>query len=218
MKRALLLITIAACSAPRSARTIEPTIEPSVPRGMNGDTDFILSREPKVNTATVRADFPIHLEDKWWPFRSEYLGVSIADARARDARISSWPPENFWDEQTAIEAVSIWSALCNECHGGRRKLKDALDMPPPPPGWGVGDGLFFGRSRPYAEIFKIVFNGGPERDGKPSEMPNWGVRISREQIWSLIYFIWFQSGGVTGNFPPSLHPRVPDVIAPEKTH
>lgn len=215
MKSILLAtLTIAGC-ATSSSKTIEPTtIEPGSGGGETADdSTFVLSRTPDVKTPSVRADFPIHLQDKWWPFRAEYLGISVADAQARDGKISNGrAPQGFWDEQTAIEAVSIWSALCNECHGGRRKLRDALEMQPPPDGWGTGNGLFFGRERPYREIFDIVFNGGPERDGKPSEMPNWGKRISREQIWSLIYFVEYQSGGVRGRFPPSLYPRGPEEL------
>ena len=106
--------------------------------------------------------------------------------------------------------MSIWSALCNECHGGRRKIKDALAMPPPRSGWGRNEGLFFGKRRPYREIFKIITNGGPLRDGKPSEMPAWKGKLAKEQIWSLIYFLEYQSGGIEGVFPPSLYPRGPD--------
>jgi hypothetical protein len=208
-----LAVTLTSCAPATSGKTIEPTIEPKG-QGDSSDTAFLLSRDPKaVKTSPLRADFPIHIEEKWWPFRAEYLGITIAEAQSRDGNISArTPPQNFWDEQTAIEAVSIWSALCNECHGGRRKLKDGIEMPPPPAGWGAGEGLFFGRSRPYAEIFRLIYEGGPERDGKPSEMPAWGRRLGREQIWSLIYFIWYQSGGVKGQFPPSLYPRPPEEI------
>lgn len=161
----------------------------------------------------ARADYPIHIEGKWFPFRSEHLGLPVDAVQRRDRAIrGERAPTDFWDEQTAIEAVSIWSALCNECHGGRRKLRDALDMPPPPEGWGAGTGLFFGKKRPYQEIFEIIENGGPDQpNGKPSEMPNWGKRLAREQIWSLIYFLEYQSGGVEGRFPPSLYPRQPKI-------
>jgi hypothetical protein len=199
----------AAACAPAASRTIEPTIEPGGSSSPD-DSSFVLSRARTQGAVVERADFPIHLEEKWWPFRSEYLALSVEAAKARDAKISNrQAPDAFWDEQTAIEAVSIWSALCNECHGGRRTLKDALAMSPPPAGWGTGEGLFFGRSRPYAEIFHIIYNGGPDKNGVPSEMPKWGIRISREQIWSLIYFVEYQSGGVKGQFPPSLYPRRP---------
>ncbi len=38
-------------------------------------------------------------------------------------------------------------------------------------------------------------------------MPAWRGKLSKEQIWALIYFIEFQSGGIEGRFPPSLYPR-----------
>jgi hypothetical protein len=206
-----LVFLLVACAPQPASRTIEPTIEPTPGGQPTGDDDsFVLSRGTKAQTPTTRADFPIHLQDNWWPFRAEYLAISPAEAQARDEKITNRaPPDGFWDEQTALEAVSLWSALCNECHGGRRSLKDSLSMPPPPPGWGVGEGLFFGRRRPYVTIFDTITAGGPTRDGVPSEMPKWGGKIAREQIWSLIYFIEYQSGGVIGYFPPSLYPRKP---------
>ncbi len=211
-----------ACAQPQQqSRTIEPTIEPGAGGGGTiepgvtqepvDETEFVLSRDPV--TTPARADFPIHLEDKWYPFRAEYLGITKQQARLRDQKIGSQPPAKFWDQQTAIEAVSIWSSLCNECHGGRRALKDALEMTAPPDGWGKGEGLFFGNKKPYSEIFGTIFKGGPPVNGKPSEMPEWGKRLSREQIWSLIYFLEFQSGGIEGRFPPSLYPRRPSAIS-----
>jgi hypothetical protein len=203
------LLSLIACAPATANRTIEPTIEPGN-NPTSDDSGFVLSKGG-AKSPTVRPDFPVHLEDKWWSFRAEYLEMTVDQLKARDAKINgSKPPENFWDEQTAIETASIWGALCNECHGGRRTLKDALAMTPPPAGWGLGEGLFFGRPRAYAEIYKIIYQGGPEKDGVPSEMPKWGGRISNEQIWSLIYFVEYQSGGVKGQFPPSLYPRRPD--------
>ena len=44
-------------------------------------------------------------------------------------------------------------------------------------------------------------------DGNPSEMPAWGPRLSREQIWSLVYYIEHESRGILGDFPPGLYPE-----------
>jgi mono/diheme cytochrome c family protein len=200
----LLVLPLAACASP-TTRTIEPTVGGAPP---DDDSLFVLSRGGAGKTKIDLASLPLHLEEKWWPFRAEQLGISPAEARARDAAITPRrPPDGFWDRQTALETATIWSALCNECHGGRRTMQDALDMPPPPQGWGTGEGLFFGRSRPYLEIFATIHDGGPPRNGIPSEMPKWRGKLSREQIWSLIYFVEYQSGGVEGRFPPSLYPR-----------
>ena len=38
-------------------------------------------------------------------------------------------------------------------------------------------------------------------------MPAWRGKLSKEQIWALIYFVEYQSGGIEGRFPPSLYPR-----------
>src|SRR5687767_11283074 len=103
-----------ACATPPPTRTIEPTIEPD---SGTDDSSFVLSRSSARRAPSDRPDLPIHIEENWWPFRAEHLGISIAEARMRDAAIDRRrPPEGFWDEQTAIEAVSVWSVLCNECH------------------------------------------------------------------------------------------------------
>jgi mono/diheme cytochrome c family protein len=193
------LFFLGSCTTPVPTRTIEPKA--------TEDQAFTISRAPTGAQVNLAA-YPIHLAEKWYPFRATFLSVTPEDALTRDGKISDVSaPSQFWDEQTAVEAVSIWSALCNECHGGRRKLKDATSMPKPVVGWGKGQGLFFGKRRPYAEIFGVISGGGPERNGKQSEMPSWRQKLSREQIWSVIYFLEFQSGGIEGTFPPSLYPR-----------
>ena len=204
-------LVVAACAGTPSSRTIEPGsgegADVSADVSADDDDSFVLSREPRRSDYTT--SLPIHIEGKWWSFRGNHLGLSPAQVRQRDSRISMVrPPPSFWDNQTAVEAVSVWTAVCNECHGGRRRLKDALDMQAPPSEWGRGEGLFFGRRRPYREIFATIWGGGPDKDnGEPSEMPAWREKIPRELIWSLIWFLEVQSGGSEGRFPPSLYPR-----------
>jgi hypothetical protein len=172
-----------------------------------GDGDFVLSRD-NGSAAKVSDLSPLHVGEKWWPFRAEFLKLREAEASERDAAMSErQAPVSFWDKQTATETVAIWGHLCNECHGGRRHLKDALGMPPPPANWGKGDGLFFGNRRDYAAVFATVSLGGPEKNGKRSQMPPWIGKLAKEQIWALMYFLEFQSGGIEGRFPPSLYPR-----------
>jgi len=169
--------------------------------------DFVLSRDPN-QAERPRAEQPIHIGETWWRFRGELLHLTEAQARERDAAISAYqPPASFWDSQTAIEAVAVWGVLCNQCHGGRRRIEDAIAMPPPPDAWGRGDGLFFGARRPYVEVFAMVNNGGPIRDSKRA-MPAWRNILAREQIWAMLYFLEYQSGGIEGRFPPSLYPRM----------
>lgn len=208
---ALAACLLAACTAPAArSRTIEPHQPGLGASASDEDVEFTLSRAPQQKGPSGGAEFPIHSSEKWFPFRAQYLNIGVDEARRRDARLSkAAPPKEFWDEQTAIEAVSVWTSLCNECHGGRRRIRDALAMPPPPAGWGQGSGLFFGKRRPYPEIFAIITEGGPMRDGKASEMPSWEGKLSREQIWALIYFLEAQSAGIEGVFPPSLYPRGP---------
>lgn len=191
----------------RPATTIEPpvaTIEP--PPADGPDSAFVLSRRPK--SAKAADEAPVHVGDSWWTFRAEFLKLSEGRTRDRDAEMSEkQAPPDFWDRQTAVETIATWSTFCNECHGGRRKMEDALKMPPPTGTWGRGEGLFFGNRRPYTEIFRIIYNGKIEKEGNRYRMPAWRGKLSKEQIWSLIYFVEYQSGGIEGRFPPSLYPR-----------
>jgi Cytochrome C oxidase, cbb3-type, subunit III len=213
----------ASAGQPQSGAGATRTIEPGSGGGLgsgsgrsseavagNGaeEESFVISRKPPTSNQPVEELPPIHLADDWWRFRAEFLRTSIPQVRERDAGFSDGqPPPVFWDQQTAIEAASVWGALCNECHGGRRRVEDAVKMPPPPAGWGKGSGLFFGVRRPYESLFNTIYNGGPERNGKRSEMPAWRGRLAREQIWAILYFLEYQSGGIEGRFPPSLYPR-----------
>jgi hypothetical protein len=187
------------------AATIEPTVNVPTAATPAEDQAFVLSRRP---TGARAEALDIHIADRWWPFRGDYLRLGDSQVRARDADISEvQAPDRFWDEQTAVESINVWSAVCNECHGGRRRLDDALKMPAPPVDWGRGEGLFFGARRRYADAFMVVYRGGPERRGVRSEMPAWKGKISKELIWALLYFLEYQSGGIEGRFPPSLYPR-----------
>lgn len=214
-KLALLALTLAsgigcATTSDDSQRTIEPTSGASGAAGANGagDSDFVLSRKPTPVQKPAGEQALPHIGDKWWKFRADFLNISESEARDRDAAISGdRAPSGFWDKQTATETVAIWGSLCNECHGGRRRLRDAMVMPGPVPGWGRGEGLFFGNRRDYAAVFATVDQGGAPREGVRSQMPAWSGKLAREEMWALLYFLEFQSGGIEGRFPPSLYPR-----------
>jgi hypothetical protein len=208
---ACALLATCATTTEEQQKPIEPTSGGAQPTGGHtggeGDSVFVLSREVRDQAKTAEPIL-LHIGDKWWRFRADYLQIAEADTHERDSNISSErAPEGFWDTQTATETVNIWGSLCNECHGGRRRLKDALSMPPPPPDWGTGEGLFFGNRRTYAAVFSTINLGGPPRDGKRSKMPAWTGKLAREQMWALLYFLEYQSGGIEGQFPPSLYPR-----------
>jgi mono/diheme cytochrome c family protein len=214
-----VLVICAAGCAGKQGRTIEPGSPDEVPMppgtavASSDDSSFVLSRQPVKQGSEPQLLLPVHTGEKWWDFRSQFLGMSEREVRERDSGISDKEaPDKFWDSQTALEAVSVWSSLCNECHGGRRKVEEALAMPPPPKGWGKGEGLFFGKRRPYADVFSMVWEGGPTRANKRSEMPPWKGKIAREQVWAILYFLMYQSGGIGTPLPPSLNPRQSDEI------
>src|SRR5262245_56223865 len=113
MKRFFFLAVLAASCAPAAQQR---TIEPTAPGGAGGtgggkeDTNaFTLSRKPKPEDKILPSEYPIHLAEKWFPFRAEYLTIGNPEAINRDSGLPEGEaPEKFWDEQTAIEAVSIW--------------------------------------------------------------------------------------------------------------
>jgi hypothetical protein len=198
------VLALLGCAA-QPQMTIEPTTAGSASRGSSEeDSAFVLSRKP----AGKRDQVQLNTGDKWWGYRARSLHLSEAATRVRDSDMSeAQAPELFWDQQTAVEVVSLWGAVCNECHGGRRRVEDATGMPAPPAGWGKGEGLFFGARKRYGDVFNTIYNGGPERNGTKSEMPAWRGKLPKELIWSVLYFLEYQSGGIEGRFPPSLYPR-----------
>jgi len=177
------------------------------------DAQFVYAREPLAERARAVAQFPIHIHEAWWPFRARQLRITEAEAQRRDARISdARAPVGFWDAQTAVEAVSVWTVLCNECHGGRRNVEDAVDMPAPAAAWGEDSGLFFGNRRTYRQLFNTVHDGGPLKANGRVGMPAWRNILSNEMMWALLYFLEYQSGGIESRFPPSLYPRRPKLL------
>ena len=157
---------------------------------------------------TASDDLPapeVHLGGRWFEHRAAFLGMAPHDAELRDQDIDekSPPQDKFWDEQLAVEAASLWRLLCNECHGGRRSIQRAKQIPAPPEGWGSAEGQFFGQPRPHQEIFRKIFHGGEEPKGEDQQkMPPWGDRLSREQIWALVWFIEHASNDVVLSLPP----------------
>jgi hypothetical protein len=202
------------CAGPRQQAVIEPGSSSSTtgsPGQGADDRAFVLSRKSAGPTAP--ASIQVNIGERWWKFRSDYLKLNEQQVRARDSDVSEvMAPEKFWDEQTSVEAIAVWTAVCNECHGGRRRLEDVTAMPIPTAEWGRGEGLFFGARRRYADVFATIYRGGPERRGVRSEMPAWRGKIAKELIWALLYFLEYQSGGIEGRFPPSLYPRPPNVV------
>jgi hypothetical protein len=205
-----------AAAAPDSALVASGSEPAAASSGEDDDSHFVYSRDPLSERAQVTAQLPIHINESWWAFRARGLGITEAEAQKRDARISeARAPADFWDRQTAVEAASVWTVLCNECHGGRRSVEDALEMPPPVPAWSTGTGLFFGHRRAYSQLFKVVYNGGPQKEDHRVGMPAWRSILSNEMIWALLYFLEYQSGGIESRFPPSLYPRRPKMLGAE---
>jgi len=155
------------------------------------------SPAPEAKEQTSSGSAAVHVGDEWFEHRAPRLGMTAAEAKARDETINDdGPPVTlFWDQQLATEVAGLWDLLCNECHGGKRDVAAAATIPAPPHGWGRQAGVFFGRERTHREVFQSIYYGSEsESDDKPQEMPPWGEKVSKEQIWGLVYYLEFESG------------------------
>ena len=136
-----------------------------------------------------------HRSGRWFERRAAQLGITVAQARARDAALGEDvpPADAADDEHTRTEAAAIWNTACARCHGMTGRLDGPVSkFDPPPRSWGgLGPkmGFLFGGDRMRAGIYKTISEGGPVRNGQPSPMPAWGAYLSREQMWSLVRHI-----------------------------
>ena len=143
--------------------------------GCGGPTQYAVTAE----TAEV------HLGDAWFVYRAETLGITPEAARARDASLSEDTPPESWDTPLSKEAASLWLKNCAMCHGVNGDLQGAVEMDPPARKWGTfgtSMGFLFGGDKMRAGIYRTI------RDGR-GQMPAWGRRYSREQIWALVRHI-----------------------------
>ena len=130
------------------------------------------------------------LGEEWFAARAQTLGLTVEAAMVRDRAITrDGPPAGrFWDEQMALQSASLWRLVCNECHSGHRGIASALEIPPSPPGWGEGQGRFFGVSRSYGDVYDKIARGSSQPGGATA-MPAFEGRLAHEQIWGLIRFL-----------------------------
>ncbi len=150
---------------------------------------------PAPTAAFVAPSIDDLVRDAWLERRARQLGVSLDEARHRDATLSvATPPDVATDDaQTRAEAVAIWGRVCASCHGVSGRLDGVTQKTDPPPrawgGMGARMGFFFGGDKMRAGIYRAIAEGGPVRDGKPSPMPAWGPTFAREQIWALVRYL-----------------------------
>ena len=132
-----------------------------------------------------------HLGDDWFEWRAERLGISIDDARERDAAISvNKPPRDSLDGQTAMEAAVIWANLCARCHGFDGRMKGVAEADAMPDtkwgGVGVKMGFAFGADAMRAGIYESIAEGPNDPQ---SPMLAWKHNLSREQMWALVFYV-----------------------------
>ncbi|MBK6688751.1 MAG: cytochrome c [Deltaproteobacteria bacterium] len=122
-----------------------------------------------------------HLEQEWFLFRAQDLGVSLEEAQTRDRALSESEPPQL-DATTQREAAALWRSLCAGCHGATGRLEGVPVVEPAPKKWGgfgVSMGFFFGGDKMRAGLYRKIREGG-------EKMPAWGELLSREQTWALV--------------------------------
>ncbi|MEO8182380.1 MAG: hypothetical protein ABI895_26385 [Deltaproteobacteria bacterium] len=76
-----------AANGPDAAVGAADTDPPAV-SSEDDDSRFVYSREPGVQLARGVPPLPLHINESWWPFRAQQLGITPAQAQKRDARFS----------------------------------------------------------------------------------------------------------------------------------
>lgn len=128
-----------------------------------------------------------HIGESWFDWRAKTLGITPAEARARDEALPDGeegevPPPGTLDTDTRLEGALLWKAECARCHGANG------EPPEPAPGqvklrsWnGMGPkmGFTFGGDRMRAGVYRKILLGG-------GAMPAWKGYLAREQIWALV--------------------------------
>lgn len=141
---------------------------------------------------TAPADAQPHFGASWFAHRAQILGLTEAEARARDASLpEDAPPEGIFDAALAEEAALLWREQCARCHGPSGRLEGVAPMDPMPREWGtVGAsmGFFFGGDKMRAGIYRSIAEGKEDVAGR-LVMPAWRGMLSREQIWGLVRHI-----------------------------
>ena len=124
-----------------------------------------------------------HEGAEWFAFRAWTLGITPAQARARDSALpEDSPPAGLDDLWMRREGKDLWLTHCAGCHGADGTPTPAAGTPPPRR-WGtfgVKMGFLFGGDRMRAGVYRSIAEGHPPR------MPAWRGPLAREQIWALV--------------------------------
>jgi mono/diheme cytochrome c family protein len=137
------------------------------------------------------ADAKPHLGAPWFAWRAAALGITPAQAEARDEAIAEdRPPANGVDRDCATEGAVVYRTLCAKCHGPDGAPPDEQPGGGPRPhsfaGVGARLGFFFGADPMRAGLYRTIRRGGEAKDGVASNMPGWASVLSREQTWALV--------------------------------
>lgn len=130
-----------------------------------------------------------HVGDEWFVWRAETLGITVDEARERDAKLpdgtdGTVPPDGTLDENTQMEAAVLWSQECARCHGENGKPPPAAEGQVQPKAWGgmAAMGFLMGGDKMRAGVYKTIDRG-------KGTMAGWGDALSREQMWALVAHI-----------------------------
>jgi mono/diheme cytochrome c family protein len=119
------------------------------------------------------------------------LAAACARAPSASPSEAEVPPRDAWTEEQKAESAELWRTHCGACHGADGKLTHVPPMEPRPREWGTFGaqmGFFFGGDAMRAGIYRRIARGG-DAEGRPSPMPDFEGRLSREQIWGLVFLL-----------------------------
>ena len=152
---------------------------------------------------------PVHVGDQWWAFRGDFLKLSEDKARERDGRHLGETgarrvlgPADLRRDNLDLDDVLQRVPRRPPQDGGRREDAGA-DRPP----GGAARGCSSAFAGPTPTSSRPSTTARSRRRAIAGRCPPGAGKLSKEQIWALIYFVEYQSGGIEGRFPPSLYPR-----------
>jgi len=130
-----------------------------------------------------------HVGEDWFVWRAGTLGITVDEAKARDAKLpdgtnETAPPEGTLDANTQLEAAILWNQECARCHGIDGQPPEVEEGQVQPKAWGgmAAMGFLMGGDAMRAGIYKTIDNG-------KGTMAGWGDALSREQMWALVAHI-----------------------------
>lgn len=123
---------------------------------------------------------------KWLAEKSKRTGTPVSELLEADKEFTRPLSDEQYTPELKANITKIWMAECSACHGKEGEPPEGLKFKKMPRGLsstGMAMGFLFGGDKMRAGIFKLI------RDGRGPNMPAFGKKLTREQLWGLVRFI-----------------------------